>query len=157
LISLQALYIAFLSGEGFHWPVLSLATPLNDYAWNVPVALSGAAASFFVREMTDVRRFSPRVYQILGWFGTAFIVLTLANTLKPLGLENGVNMAGNVLFIASAVFVLISCYRAWRHGSRAAGWFLLAWVLLEAATVATSVQLLVTEGERGDLLLYSGL
>ena len=157
LISLQALYIAYLSGEGFHWPVLSLAAPLNDYAWNVPIALSGAAASFFVREMTDVRRFSPRVYQILGWFGIAFIVLTLANALKPLGLENLVNTGGNVLFLASAVFVLVSCFRAWRHGSRAAGWFLLAWILLEAATVATTVQLLMTEGERGDLLLYSGL
>jgi diguanylate cyclase (GGDEF)-like protein len=107
--------------------------------------------------MTDVRRFSPRVYQILGWFGAAFIVLTLANALKPLGLENVVNTGGNVLFLASAVFVLVSCFRAWRHGSRAAGWFLLAWILLEAATIATTVQLLVTDGERGDLLLYSGL
>jgi diguanylate cyclase (GGDEF)-like protein len=157
LISLQALYIAFLSGEGFHWPVLSLATPLQDYAWNVPVALSGAAASFFVREMTDVRQFSPRIYRVLGWFGIAFIVLTLANALKPLGLEDVVNTGGNVLFLASAIFVLVSCFRAWRHGSRSAGWFLLAWLLLEAATVATTVQLLITVGERGDLLLYSGL
>ena len=45
LFSMQALYIAYLSGQGFEWPVLSSALPLMSHAWNVPVALSGAAAA----------------------------------------------------------------------------------------------------------------
>ena len=49
LFSLQALYLAHFSGQGFHWPVLSWARPLSSYAWNVPVAISAAGAALFVR------------------------------------------------------------------------------------------------------------
>jgi diguanylate cyclase (GGDEF)-like protein len=157
LFSLQALYIVFLSGQGFEWPLLSYAGSLNSYAWNVPIALSGAAAALFVREMADIRVFSPRAYSAFGWFAVAFIVLTLANLAKPFGYENAVNALGNLLFLTSAVFTLWICFRAWRHGSRAAGWFLLAWLLLEIFNIATTIQLLLSEGETGDALLYSGL
>ncbi len=157
LFCLQALYIAFLSGQGFYWPVLSYAGPLNSYAWNVPAALSGAAASLFVREIADLRRFSPRVYDSFGWLSIAFVVLAFANMLKPFGLESLVNAIGNIMFVGAAIFTLGVSFTAWRHGSRAAGWFLLAWGLLEAFTIATAAELLVTDGERGDYLLYSGL
>ena len=155
--SMEALYIAFLSGQGFDWPVLSSARPLSSYAWNLPVALSGIAACLFVREITEVRRFSHRAYSAFGWLAAAFAVLTLANLAKLFGFESLVNAFGNLLFVSSAVFTLTVSFVAWRHGSRAAGWFLLAWVLLEAFAIATSLQLLVTDGERGDILLYSGL
>ena len=157
LFSLQGLYIAFLSGQGFQWPLLSLATPLNSYAWNVPIALSGAAAALFVREIADIRVFSPRAYSAFGWFAVAFVVLTLANLAKPFGLEDAVNALGNLLFLVSALFTLWICFSAWRHGSRAAGWFLLAWLLLEAFNIATTLQLLLSDGETNDTLLYSGL
>ena len=62
LFSLQALYLAYQSGQGFEWPLLSYALPLGSYAWNVPVALSGAAACLFVRDIADLKRFSPRAY-----------------------------------------------------------------------------------------------
>jgi two-component system, sensor histidine kinase LadS len=157
LFSLQSLYIVFLSGQGFEWPLLSYAARFNSYAWNVPIALGGAAAALFVREMADIRVFSPRAYAAFGWFALAFIVLTLANLAKPFGLETSVNALGNLLFLSSAVFTLWICFRAWRHGSRAAGWFLLAWLLLEVFNIATTVQLLLSDGETGDTLLYSGL
>ncbi len=157
LFSLQALYIAFLSGQGFDWEALSWARPLASYAWNVPVALSGAAASLFVREISDVRLFSPRAYSIFGGFAVAFCVLTVANLAKLVGFESLVNAVGNILFLSSALFTLVISFIAWRHGSRASGWFLLAWCLLEAFTVATTVQLLLSDGERGDVLFYSGL
>src|SRR6185437_3768967 len=157
LFSLQCLYIVFLSGQGFEWPLLRYATPLNSYAWNVPIALSGAAAALFVREMADIRMFSPRAYSAFGWFAVAFLALTLANLAKPFGFENSVNAFGNVLFLVAAVFTLWTCFSAWRHGSRAAGWFLLAWLLLEVFNIATTLQLLLSDGETGDTLLYSGL
>ena len=47
LFSLQALYIAFLSGQGFDWPGFTFARAFNAHAWNVPAALSGAAACLF--------------------------------------------------------------------------------------------------------------
>lgn len=155
--SMQALYIAFLSGQGFEWPVLSHALPLASYAWNLPVALGGIAACLFVREMADVRLFSHRAYSTFGWFAVAFGVLTVANLAKLFGFESLVNAFGNILFVSSAVFTLTVSFIAWRHGSRAAGWFLLAWVLLEAFAIATALQLLLTDGERGDILFYNGL
>ena len=79
LFSLQALYIAYLSGQGFEWPVLSYAKPLGSYAWNVPAALSGAAACLFVRDIADLRRFYPRMYTIFGWLSLAFVALAFAN------------------------------------------------------------------------------
>jgi len=157
LFSMQCLYIVFLSGQGFEWPLLSHAASFNSYAWNVPIALSGTAAALFVREMADIRVFSPRAYHAFGWFAVAFLVLTFANLAKPFGLENAVNTFGNVLFLVSAIFTLWICFRAWRHGSRAAGWFLLAWALLEAFNIATTIQLIMSDGETGDALLYSGL
>jgi diguanylate cyclase (GGDEF)-like protein len=157
LIGLQALYIAFLSGQGFQWPLLANALPLGSYAWNVPAALSGAAACLFAREITELRRYSPRLHRAFGLLALAFLGLTVGNLAKLAGFEDLVNAAGNLLFLASALFTFAVAFVAWRRGSRAAGWFLLAWCLLEVFTIATTIQLLATDGERGDLLLYSGL
>jgi len=51
----------------------------------------------------------------------------------------------------------VVAFLAWRRGSRAAGWFLVAWTLLEAFTIATAVRLLFTEPEGAEALLYYGL
>ena len=51
-----------ISGQGFDWPWLSFAAPLDSFAWNVPVGLSGAVACLFTREIADLKHFSPRVY-----------------------------------------------------------------------------------------------
>jgi diguanylate cyclase (GGDEF)-like protein len=154
LFFFQALYIVFLSGQAAEWPLLSFAVRLNSYAWNVPIALGGAAASLFVRDMADIRVFSPRAYSAFGWFAVAFVVLTLLNFAKPFGFESLVNGLGNILFLTSGIFTLWISFSAWRHGSRAAGWFLLAWVLLEVFSIATTLQLLFSDGETGDALLY---
>src|SRR5690606_7556685 len=79
LFSLQALYVAYLSGQGFDWPVLRLALPFMSHAWNVPAALSGAAACLFVREIAELQRYSPRVYRIFGWLAVTFVALAFAN------------------------------------------------------------------------------
>ena len=154
LFFFQALYIVFLSGQAAEWPLLSFAVWLNSYAWNVPIALGGAAASLFVRDMADIRVFSPRAYSAFGWFAVAFVVLTLLNLAKPFGFESLVNTLGNILFLTSGIFTLWISFSAWRHGSRAAGWFLLAWLLLEIFSIATTLQLLFSDGETGDAILY---
>jgi diguanylate cyclase (GGDEF)-like protein len=157
LFSLQALYMAFLSGQGFDWPLLSYATPFMAYTWNVSAALSGAAACLFVREIAELRRFSPRVYNAFGWLAWAFVLLTFANLGQELGFGPIVVMAGNLIFIGSAIFTLVVAFLAWRRDSRAAGWFLLAWGLLEAFTIATALRLLFTDVDNAASLLYYGL
>lgn len=157
LFALQALYIAYLSGQGFEWPLLRYAAPLMSHAWNVPAALSGAAACLFVREIADLKRFAPRSYRVFGWLATAFVVLAFANLADLIGFGWLVAMIGNLIFVGAAVFTLVAAFLAWRRGSRAAGWFLIAWTLLEAFTIATAIRLLVAEPEGAEALLYYGL
>ncbi|MGD9597096.1 MAG: diguanylate cyclase [Steroidobacteraceae bacterium] len=157
LFALQALYVAYLSGEGFDWPGFDLALPLASHAWNVPAALSGAAACLFVREIADLRRYSRRVYRTFGAFAALFVVLAFSNFLSRDGFGGVISAIGNLLFVGTAAFTLIVAWLAWRRGSRPAGWFLLAWVLLEAFTIATALKLLLTNAEEAEFLLYYGL
>jgi diguanylate cyclase (GGDEF)-like protein len=154
---LEALYIAFLSGQGFDWPVLSYARPLGSFAWNVPVSLAGAVACLFVREIADLRIFSPRAYRVFGWFALTFMALACANFVKLFGFVLLVNALGNLVFLASAVFTLVVAFLSWRRGNRAAGWFLIAWALLEGVAIAVAVRFLGLAGEDSDVLLYAGL
>jgi diguanylate cyclase (GGDEF)-like protein len=157
MFALQALYVAYLSGQGFDWPLLSYAVPIGSFAWNVPIGLSGAVACLFTREIADLRHFSPRVYKIFGWFAVAFIAITAANVAKFVGLEGVVNAIGNIMFVIGAVFTMIVCFLAWRHGNRAAGWFLIAWCLLEGFTIAAALRFLATSRTDSDALYYYGL
>ncbi len=156
MFSLQALYVAFISGQGFDWPVLSYGANLDAFAWNVPVALSGAVACLFTREIADLKRFSPRIYKIFGWSAVAFVVLSAANVADFVGLLNVVNVIGNIMFIVAPIFTVIVCFLAWRRGNRAAGWFLIAWCLLEGFTIAAAVRLLASSAD-SDSLYYYGL
>jgi diguanylate cyclase (GGDEF)-like protein len=158
LFSLQALYLAYFSGEGFRWPILGFfGRPLGSYAWNVPIAVSGAAAALFVREFAHLRTFSERVYRIFGFLAIAFLVLAAANLLRPFGLASQVAAVGNLMFLGSAIFTLTVSFLAWRHGNRAAGWLLIAWALLCTFQIATTVWLLYGRADNAGALLYYGL
>jgi len=156
LFALQALYVAYLSGQGFEWPVLSLALPAIGYTWNIAAAFSGAVACLFVREIAELQRFSPRVYALFGWFALTFVVLAFANFADVVGLGGIVAAIGNIVFAVSAVTTLVVAFLAWRRNNRAAGWFLVAWGLLEALTFVTAVHLLFSrdDGESATLLYY---
>ena len=151
---LQAVYLAYFSGEGFEWPLLSYARPIAAYTWNVAIALSGAAACLFIREIADLRHSSPRVYTIFGGLAWAFVILAFSNLADLIGWGGFVADIGNVLFLGSAVFTLIVAFLAWRKGNRAAGWFLIAWIMLETVTIATAIRLLLSRAEESEHLLY---
>ena len=158
VFSLQALYLAYFSGQGFHWPVLSLARPLSSYAWNVPVALSAATGALFVREFANLRLYSPKVYRAFGWLAAAFVALALANVLRVVpGLSPLIAAVGNLMFLGSALFTLIVSYLAWRSGNRGAGWFLIAWGLLFTFQILTALRLLYARADDAQGLLYYGL
>ncbi len=158
LFFLQALYVAYLSGQGFDWPLLLHARPLGSFAWNVPAGLSGAVACLFTREIADLRHFSPRVYAMFGWFALGFVTVTIANLVKLIGLGTWVTALGNLLFIAVTVFTMFAAFIAWRRGNRAAGWFLIAWTLLEGFTMTAAVRFLfVPNTDSSPLLYYYGL
>jgi diguanylate cyclase (GGDEF)-like protein len=158
LFSLQALYLVYFSGQGFHWPILSLARPISSYAWNVPVAISAAAAALFVREFANLRLFSPKVYSAFGWLAAAFVALAFCNVLRVLpGASPVIAAIGNLMFLGSALFTLIVSFLAWRSGNRAAGWFLIAWALLCTFQILTALRLLYSRADDAQGLLYYGL
>ena len=158
LFFLQALYVTYLSGQGFDWPWLSYARPLSSYAWNVPVGLSGAVACLFTREIADLEHFSPRIYAVFGWSAAAFVLLTTANLAKLFGLGTLVNALGNLMFVVLAIFTLVVAFLAWRRGNRAAGWFLIAWALLEGFTITAAVRFLfISSVDASPGLYYYGL
>ena len=157
MFSLQALYVAYLTGQGFDWPMLSYAVPIDSFAWNMPVALSGAVACLFTREIADLKHFSLRIYRVFGWLAVAFVLITAANVAKFVGFESLVNDIGDVMFVIAAVFTVVVCFLAWRRGNRAAGWFLIAWCLLEGFTIATALRFLTTTTVDDDALYYYGL
>ncbi len=159
LFFLQAMYLACFSGQGYSWPLLSYLRPFTNYASNITVALSAAAAALFVREFAKLRLFSPRVYSAFGWLAVAFIVLTFANFLRALG-WSGVPIAaiGNLMFLGSAILTIVVAFLAWRRGgNRAAGWFLIAWSLLCTFQIITAVRLLYTRADSAEGVLYYGL
>ncbi len=157
MTGLQALYLAYFSGQGFRWPLLAAGSALVPYAWDVPVALSGAMASLFAREIADLRLAFPRVYAAFGWLAAAFGALAVANVGMLVGLGPLVVAIGNLMFLGAGVFVLVVAFLAWRRGNRAAGWFFFAWILLETFAIVTSARLLVTRAVSSESLFYYGL
>ncbi len=158
LFFLQAIYLAYFSGQGFSWPLLALLRPATNYVSNITVALSAAAAALFVREFAKLRLFSPRVYSAFGWLAVAFIVLTLANFLRVFGLAVPLAAIGNLMFLGSAILTIVVAFLAWRRGgNRAAGWFLIAWSLLCTFQIITAVRLLQTRADSAEGVLYYGL
>jgi diguanylate cyclase (GGDEF)-like protein len=157
VFGLQALYMAYVSGQGFEWPWLSFAVPLDSFAWNVPASLSAAAACLFTREIADLRHSSPRVYTAFGWLAVAFVVITAANAARVVGYEGLVNDVGDIMLVLAALFTVVVCARAWRRGNRAAGWFLVAWLLLEGFTTTAAVGFLLPSFVASDAIYYYGL
>jgi len=156
LFALEAIYLAYFSGEGFGWPLLSWARPLGSYAWNVPIAVAGTAASLFVREFANLRLFSERVYRAFGWLALGFLALAASNLLRLVGLATLVAAVGNLMFLGGSIFTLTVSLLAWRRGNRAAGWFLVAWTLLCTCQIATTLWLLYGRADSADAFLCYG-
>lgn len=157
LFGLHGLYLAYFSGEAFGWPLFDLARPLGNYAWNVPVAVNGAAACLFVREFANLRLFSERVYRAFGWLAVGFLVLAASNVLRLFGLATAVAAVGNLMFLGGLIFTLLVSYLAWRRGNRAAGWFLIAWALMSTFQIAWVGWLLYGRADDADALFHYGL
>ncbi len=154
----RRLYVAFFSGQGFDWPLLSWALPFQQHAWNVPVAVSGAAACMFVREIADLKRFWPRVHATFGWFAVGVSPARGFECAERV--RAGWHRCGDR---QSDVRRRPPCSRSsshsWRGGKvgeqRASS--SIAWVLLETFTIAAALRLLTSDASDEDFLLHTGL
>ena len=98
------------------------------------------------------------MYAIFGWSAAAFVLITFANLAKFIGLGLWVNAVGNLMFLSLTVFTIVVAFLAWRRGNRAAGWFMIAWALLEGFTMTAAMLFLATGSvDSSPLLYYYGL
>ena len=138
LFSLRALYVVYLSGQGFSGRC-SRTKPLGSYAW-VPAALGGATlvCSYGISRISDVSTHactpSSDGSRLPSWCSRLRIR-------HIIGLSRLVAAAGGLIFVGSAVFTLRHRVHGLAARQSAAGWFLVAWGLLEATTIATAVRL----------------
>jgi diguanylate cyclase (GGDEF)-like protein len=84
------------------------------------------------------------------------VLLACANAAKFFGLGPLVNALGNIMFLGLAIFTAVVCFLAWRRGNRPAGWFLIAWTLLEGFIIAAAAVFLLTS-RVPDSLYFEGL
>jgi diguanylate cyclase (GGDEF)-like protein len=63
-----------------------------------------------------------------------------------------ITAAGNLIFLGVALYTLVVAFLAWMRGSRPAGWFLVAWGMLEVMTIWTAAKSIVGAAE--PLLLF---
>ncbi len=85
------------------------------------------------------------------------MALAFSNIATLIGWGGLVAAIGNLVFAGAAIFTLVAAFLAWRRGNRAAGWFLIAWTMLETVAFATAIRLLFNRAEDAEGLLYYGL
>ena len=140
-VSSQVAYLLAATGELFALPGAALLGPLGYRTGQTMATLSAAFSIWFIIEFAELREYEPRLARWLGatrWPFLAFAAIVWMPFLAPdYWLANTVNS----LLIVAVVLALTASWRAWRHGSRQAGFFLLSWLPLLALTVVRVVQL----------------
>lgn len=132
-LTFQVLYgYAFLHW----WP----ETPIiNEYAIQITTLLTSMAGLLFVRHYIDLRRYQAWMNQAIN---IMLVIGTVLVTARLLGDQHLIPQTG--LYIgASAILMPMIAIACWRQGSRAAGYFLLAWTVFLAGA---SMHLLTMAG-----------
>jgi diguanylate cyclase (GGDEF)-like protein len=139
----QVVYQTASSGELYALPGTDWLAPLGYHPGQFAAALAAALSISFILEFAALREGVPRLARVLAWMRwpyLAFAVMVWIPLFRPdTWLPNTVNL----LLIASTLTALLAGWRAWRRGSRQAGFFLIAWLPLLALTLLRVTQLVV--------------
>jgi len=146
-----ALYLAFLSGEGFE--ILPFGQGLRRYQ-EMLIALPAAIATVALMRLIQVmlplavsvqRLKIPFATVIAAWFLVVMLILVLPPSLVP-----PIWKAANLLALLSIVLMIAGMAPAAVSGSRPALLMLVGWLILWFITVARVLQFL--RGQRSDFL-----
>lgn len=139
----QLIYQMASSGELYALPGTDWLAPLGYHPGQFAAIVSAALSLSFIIEFAALRETVPRLARVLAWMRWPYFVcaaLLWISVLKPdAWLPNSVNL----LLIVSTLTALFAGWRAWRCGSRQAGFFLIAWLPLLALTLLRVIQLIV--------------
>lgn len=158
-LSNAAFYVALRDPVYLHYVALMLATiafialshalpyRLAALAWtsdlrsslNVAMgALSGLFSVTFTRRFIDTQRRAPLLDRLLLVLGIGFALFALAGLWIPPAAIAPTRRTGNLMLLALSALQLVAGVVAWRRGSRAAAWFLVAWLAPIVGTVLRS-------------------
>lgn len=140
-------FIALAHALPYRLPVLAWTSELRSALSVAMGALSGLFAVTFTRRFIDTRRRTPLLDRLMLALGIGFVLLALAVPWLQSGAIAPTRRALNLLLVALSTLQLAAGIMAWRRGSRAAVWFLIAWLapivgtMLRAASAAGYIAL----------------
>ena len=135
-------YLGFITGEAYALPGFAGLGASGVAAVWVVRALGSASLLVFVRRFLEVDAHAPRLARALGVASAGFVVLALAGPIDALAPRAWVPVVGNLLLFGSSAAALVAGAIAWRHGVRAARFFLPAWLPILSLDMLREAQLL---------------
>jgi diguanylate cyclase (GGDEF)-like protein len=139
----QVVYQTASSGELYVLPGTGWLAPLGYHTGQFAAALAAALSISFILEFAALRDVVPRLARVLAWMRWPYFVFAVAIWVPLLRPDAWLPNTVNLLLIVSTLTALLAGWRAWRRGSRQAGFFLIAWAPLLALTLLRVTQLIV--------------
>lgn len=153
VVACQGFYVAMVFGEGLSLPGMEVLLPVGGRLVNLFAGLGALCAAMFARRMVDIGRIAPRLDRGFAALQWAYVALLFAVPLAPAKGMFVLVALGNLTVMAGTVMVLAAGFLGWRSGSRAAAFFLLAWMMMQGFTFARTASFLLGT-EAGPLLYY---
>lgn len=154
LVAIQGMYLALIFGEAYSLPGTDWLLSMGNRAPNMFAALGAFTAILFARRMTDLKRIAPRLDLSLSYVQYLNIVLLLAIPVVPNSRVITLVVFGNLTIMLGTLLIIIAGAIAWLRGSRAAAFFMLAWLTMQGFTFARTSSYVM--GIEPGLLVYYG-
>ena len=136
LVASQGIYVSLVFYEGYSLPGMDSLLFLGSRLPNFFAALGSFMALLFARRMTDVERIAPYLERAFVLMQALFCLLLLAVLLIPIAWMYALAILGNLTIAVGTMLIVFAGALGWWRGSRAAAFFLLAWLTMQGFTFA---------------------
>ncbi|MEP7042740.1 MAG: diguanylate cyclase [Dokdonella sp.] len=141
-VTAQLAYQLAVTGELYALPGAEWLAPLGFHPGQFAAIVSAGMSISFIIEFADLARYVPRLTHLLSALRWPYLLLAVTLWLPFLQPDRWLPNVVNALLVLSTTIALYAGWRAWRHGSRQAGFFLISWLPLLSLTVLRVAQLL---------------
>ena len=141
-VAAQIIYQMAVTGELYALPGAALLAPLGFHPGQFAAIVSAGLSISFILEFADLPRHVPRLARALSAMRWPYLGFAIALWLPPLQPDRWLPNTVNAMLVLSTCAALVVAWRAWRHGSRQAGFFLISWLPVLCLTVLRVAQLI---------------
>jgi diguanylate cyclase (GGDEF)-like protein len=141
-VAAQLAYELASTGELYALPGAAALAPLGFHPGQFAAIVSAALSISFILEFAELSRHVPRLARALAAMRWPYLAFAIVLWLPPLQPDRWLPNAVNAMLVVSTSTALLAGWRAWRHGSRPAGFFLISWLPLLCLTVLRVAQLI---------------